>query len=62
MNMQMRSFSFRHMISINLSYDTIGSITKYHNDRFDLKLVYLCIFNDFLSFLNVLIKIHEYAN
>ena len=58
MNMQMRSFSFRHRSSINLTYDLIGSITKCHNNSMVLK-VYLWIFKDFLSFS---IKIHEYAN
>ena len=36
----MRSFSFRRMTSMNLSYDITGSITKIHNDSLDLKEVY----------------------
>ena len=36
----MRSFSFRRMTSMNLSYDITGSITKCHNDSLDLKEVY----------------------
>ena len=60
--MQIRLLSFRPMTSINLSYDIIGSITKCHNDSFDLKLVYSCNFNDFLSFFNVFLKIHAYIN
>ena len=45
----MRSFSFRRMTSINLSYDITGSITKCHNDSLDLKEVYV-LFTIFLSF------------
>ena len=58
----MRSFSFRRMTSINLSYDITGSITKCHSDSLDLKEVYLWIFYDFTVIFNVFIKIHEYAN
>ena len=56
MNMQIKQLSFWPMTSINLLYDIIGSITKCHNDSFDLKLVYLWIFNDFLSFLMFSLK------
>ena len=49
------------MTSIDLSYDITGSITKCHNDRLGLKLVYLWIFNDFSVIFNVFIKVHEYA-
>ena len=63
MNMQMISFSFRRMTSINLSYDITGSITKCHNDSLDLKEVYLWIyFYDFTVIFNVFIQINEYAN
>ena len=50
------------MTSINMSYDITGSITKCHNDRLGLKLVYLWMFYYFSVILNVFIKIHEYAN
>ena len=62
MNMSMKTFSFRRISSINLSYDITGSITKCHNDSLDLKEVYLWIFYDFSVIFNVSIKIHEYAN
>ena len=59
----MRSFSFRRMTSINLSYDITGSITKCHSDSLDLKEVYLWgFFYDFSVIFNVFFKIHEYAN
>ena len=45
----MRSFSFRRMTSIHLSYDITGSITKCHNDSLDLEEVY-GFFTIFLSF------------
>ena len=44
------------MTSINLSYDITGTITKCHNDRLGLKLVYLWIFNDFSVIFDVFIK------
>ena len=50
------------MTSIDLSYDITGSITKCHNDRLGLKLVYLWIFNNFCVIFKVFIKVHEYAN
>ena len=56
MNILMRSFSFRRMPSMNLSYDITGSVTKCHNDTLDLKEVYLWIFYDFLSFLMFSLK------
>ena len=51
----MRSFSFRRMTSINLSYAITGSITKCHNDSLDLKEVY-GFFTIFLSFLMFSLK------
>ena len=57
----MRSFSFRRMTSINLSYAITGSITKCHNDSLDLKEIY-GLFYEFSVIFNVFIKIHEYAN
>ena len=61
MNMKMK-FSFRRMASIHLSYDITGSIIKWHNDSLGLKEIYGIFERFFLSFFNVFIKIHEYAN
>ena len=60
--MQMRSFSYRPRSSINVSYNITGSITKCQNDSLVLKLVYYGFLTLFLSFFDVFIKIHEYAN
>ena len=60
--MQMRSFSFRPMTSIHLSYAITDSITKCYNDSLGLKLAYLWVFNDFSVIFYVFIKIREYAN
>ena len=63
MNILMRSFSFRRMPSMNLSYDITRSITKCHNDTLDLKKsLFMDFFYDFSVIFNVFIKIHEYAN
>ena len=51
----MRSFSFRRMTSINLSYANTGSIKKCHNDSLDLIEVY-GFFTIFLSFLMFSLK------
>ena len=57
----MRSFSFRRMTSINLSYDITGSITKCHNDSLDLEEVWIfydfsVIFKFSLKFVNMQIR------
>ena len=59
MNLQMKYFSYRIRLSINVSYDISGSITKCHNDSLGLKLVHLRIFAIFLFFF---MQINEGAN
>ena len=60
--MQIRKLSFWPMTSINLSYGIIGSITKCHNDSFDLKFSSFIDFKRFSVIFTVFIKFHEYAN
>ena len=62
MNMQMRSFSFRVLTSIKLSFDVTGRIAECHNYSLGLKSVKLWVLKICLSFFNVFIKVHEYAS